>query len=43
VLELLPFQGVFIGGIMSQGDALGYVLLAFQAVYRVNENCQYHK
>jgi len=31
VLELLPFQGVFIGGIMSQGDALGYVLVGLSA------------
>jgi len=30
---LLPFQGVSIGGITPQGVALGFGLLAFQAVF----------
>jgi hypothetical protein len=30
---LLPFQGASIGGITPQGVALGFGLLAFQAVF----------
>ena len=43
VLELLPFQGVFIGVLCPRTMPWAICLLGFQPAYRVNENCQYHK
>ena len=43
VLELLPFQGVFIGVLCPRAMPWAMCLLGFQPAYRVNENCQYHK